>query len=113
MRSNGLWLAALIGVGTLLPVTGNARTDVSVGINVGPPPAPVVVAPPPPVAQPGYVWAPGYWGWEGYRYVWVEGRWMAPRPGYGWVAPRWERRGPNWFFVEGYWAPHHHNGRRW
>lgn len=113
MRNRSFLLAGLIGMGALMSAAAvHARTDVNVGINVGPPPAPVVVAPPPPV-QPGYVWAPGYWAWDGYRYAWVEGRWIAPRAGYAWVAPRWERRGPNWFFVDGYWAPHHHHGRRW
>jgi len=113
MRTRKTLLSLLIAAAVALPVAGNARTDVSVGINLGPPPAPVVVAPPP-APYPGYVWAPGYWAWDGYRHVWVEGRWLAPRAGYYWVSPHWERRGPNWFFVEGRWAAHnHHPGRRW
>ena len=95
----------------VLPVAGQARTDISVGIQIGPPPAPAVVVRPP-VPQPGYVWAPGYWGWDGYRYVWVEGHWMAPRPGHYWMAPHWERRGPNWVFIDGRWAANHYPGHR-
>jgi len=29
----------------------------------------------PPV--PGFVWACGYWHWDGVRYVWIDGRWQA------------------------------------
>jgi hypothetical protein len=109
MHARKLLFALLITAGVASPAASQARTDFSVGINIGPPPPQVIVAPPP---RPNYVWAPGYWAWDGYRYVWVGGQWMAPRPGYVWVAPRWERRGPQWFFVEGRWAPHHGGPRR-
>ena len=113
MRTRNLLLGLLIAAGVALPAAGQARTDFSLGINVGPPPAPVVVAPPPPV-EPGYVWTPGYWAWDGYRHVWVEGRYVAPRPGYVWVPPYWDRRGPRHYFVEGRWVPEHgRHGHRW
>src|SRR5262249_50762089 len=107
MRTRKNILAAiLLAAGLLSPIVSQARTDVSVGINFGPPPAPVVVAPPPP-PQPTYIWSPGYYGWDGYRYVWVDGRYIAPRPGYLWVPAHWERRGPRHFFVDGRWVSHH------
>jgi hypothetical protein len=44
---------------------------------VSPPPAPIPIVeqvPPPP---PGYyVWRPGHWRWNGYRYVWVRGHYV-------------------------------------
>ena len=64
-----------------------------------PPPAPVYEVAPPP--RHGYVWAPGYYRWEGGRHIWTPGRWMAERVGYRWIPDRWER-GPNgWYHVAG------------
>ncbi len=58
-----------------------------------------------PVARPGYVWAPGFWFWEGRRHVWHPGHWVVERPGYIWVADGWEQRGPRWHYNPGHWEP--------
>ena len=51
-------------------------------------PPPVVVETPVPAPGPGYVWAPGYYRWDGGAYVWVPGTWLiAPWPGAHWVPP--------------------------
>lgn len=82
------------------------RHGVSIGVDIGaPPPAPVEVIPP---APPGYVWNPGYWAWNGFRYVWVQGHWVAAAPvyappAYGWVGPRW-----NWGWREEHPEHEHH-----
>jgi hypothetical protein len=50
------------------------------------------------------VWIPGYYRWDGRRYVWVGGRYVRPpRPGAVWVAGVWrpERGGQVWH--AGYW----------
>lgn len=98
---------ALIGLlclgtaGTTYTPPAEARTYVDLDINV-PPPAPryerVVV-------RPGYVWAPGYYRWEGGRHVWVNGYYMRARPGWVWVPHHWVQ-GPRggWHFVPGHWA---------
>ena len=66
-----------------------------------PPPAPVYEVVPAP--RVGYVWAPGYYRWDGGRHIWTPGRWLAQRVGYRWVPDRWEH-GPNgWYFVAGRW----------
>jgi hypothetical protein len=115
MRTKNLLWSLLIAAGiALVPAASQADSRVSIGVAVGPPPPPVVMAPAP---APGYVWAPGYWAWNGYRHVWVEGYWMAVRPGYAWVPDRWERRGPRWHHVHGHWNPRHtgrgfHGGHR-
>jgi WXXGXW repeat (2 copies) len=60
-----LFAAAL----TLTPISGLAA-----GLVVGvAPPATVVETPPPPPPPPANVWAPGYWAWDGTKYVWVPG----------------------------------------
>src|SRR4051794_18650065 len=64
-----------------------AHAQINVSINLAPPaPQHEVI----PVMQPGYVWAPGYWGWSGERHVWVRGRPIAQREGYRWAPDRWD-----------------------
>ena len=66
-------------------------------------------APPPPrderapAPRDGYVWAPGYWEWNGRAYSWVSGRFMFDHHGAHWVADRWEQAGPHWQRVAGHW----------
>jgi hypothetical protein len=92
-----LFGAALI----LAPVSSIARVGIVVGIA---PPAPVVETVPPPPPPPGNVWQPGYWAWDGTKYVWVPGVYVvAPYPGAVWVAGHWVRRGPGWVWVDGHW----------
>ena len=86
-----------------------ARVDVSVVIGV---PPPAVVVETAPVIQPGYVYAPGYWGWDGHRHVWIRGRTIVERPGYAWVSDRWVSDGGRYRFVPGYWeAAKSHPGK--
>ncbi|MES1258031.1 MAG: YXWGXW repeat-containing protein [Acidobacteriota bacterium] len=86
-----------------------ARTNVFVGIGVGPaygpaypvsgnnyypnyyppPPPPPVVAYAQPAPAPGYVWVGGYWYPSGPRYAWRAGYWVRPPwRGAQWVSPR-------------------------
>ena len=71
---------------------------------IAPQPPPVQYVDVEPRPRPGYVWARGYWNWEGGRYVPVRGHWEAERPGYRYVHPYWEQRGNNWHWHEGAWA---------
>lgn len=66
-----------------------------------PPPQRVVEVEPGP--RNGYVWAHGYWRWEGGRYVAVPGHWEVVRPGYRYVHPHWEQRGDGWHWRVGGW----------
>ena len=78
--------------------------QVSLGINIGPPPPPRVVRVRPAVPGPGYYWVDGYWFPVGNRYRWHEGYWT--RPPYGgarWVAPRHEGER----YYNGYWEGDH------
>jgi hypothetical protein len=71
------------------------------------PPAPrYEQIPSPPGAS--YYWEPGYWSWNGYRYVWVHGHYgYRPYSGAIWRPGHW-RQGPNgWYWVPGHWrAPY-------
>ncbi len=74
---------------------------VVVDVDVAPPPMQVEVVPGP---RAGFVWAPGYWNWDGNRHVWVGGHWIHERVGYHWVPEAWVQVGPRWHFQRGHWA---------
>ncbi|UGQ48295.1 hypothetical protein [Massilia endophytica] len=65
------------------------------------PPAPRHESIPP--ARRGYVWTPGYWNWNGHRYVWVKGKYVRARAGYNWSEPVWMERDGRWEFQRGEW----------
>ena len=54
-------------------------------------------------ARDGYVWAPGYWDWNGHAYTWVSGRYIYEHRGAHWVPDRWEQAGSHWQRVSGHW----------
>ena len=60
-----------------------------------------------PVAPgPGYIWAPGYWGWSGDDYYWVPGTWViAPQPGFLWTPGWWGFSTGFYRWHPGYWGP--------
>src|SRR6185312_12596891 len=96
-----LILATLSMSLTACVVERPARRHAVVEVNVRPPAPRVVVVP---AARVGYVWAPGFWRWNGRQHVWIEGRWLPERRGWHWVPDRWEERGSRWHFEEGHWA---------
>jgi len=65
------------------------------------PPAPRVEVIP--AAREGYVWAPGYWNWNGTSYVWVDGRYLQDQSGAVYVAPRWEASNGRYAFYGERW----------
>ena len=74
--------------------------------------APVVIrqAPPPAVEEvipsspgPRYVWAPGYWVWNG-RWLWQAGHWtVPPRERAVWQPGHWAERHGEWYWEPGRW----------
>ena len=56
-----------------------------------------------PAIPPGYVWAPGYWAWNGDRHLWVHGRTIVQRVGYRWEPDRWEQRDRAYYRHPGHW----------
>ena len=92
-----LLAAGMIG-GAAIPLQSMAQ--VSVELNFGPPPPRYEVVPAP---RHGYIWAPGYWGWNGHRHVWYEGHWEHARPGYAYRAPQWVERNGRWYHEASRW----------
>jgi len=81
-----------------------AFAQVSIGIRIGPPPAPRVVHLRPASPGPEFFWVEGYWYPVGNHYKWHEGYWSRP-PYFGarWIAPRHDGQR----FFEGYWEGEH------
>ena len=82
-----------------------AYAQVSFNISIAPPAPQYEVVP---ILQPGYVWAPGYWGWNGDRHIWIRGRSIMQREGYSWAPDRWDQRNNNYYRTAGHWE--HDNG---
>ena len=92
-------VASLFAAGAAIaPQLSSAAVEVHVG--VAPPEARYEAVPPP---RHGYVWAPGYWAWNGHKHVWKSGHWVKERHGHHYVAENWEHRGDRWYFHNGHW----------
>jgi hypothetical protein len=107
IQADGALHHALLGVvaaiclgGCVATVRAPAPAYYGVEVDVAPPPPLVVEVPPP---RAGFVWAPGYYNWNGHQHVWVEGRFIAERPGYRWAPDHWEQHNGRWRFAKGHW----------
>jgi hypothetical protein len=56
-----------------------------------------------PVMRPGWVWAPGYWNWNGHRYVWVSGHRVRAHRGQHWRPHQWVEDHGRWRMDRGHW----------
>ena len=82
----------------------SAKAQVSVGIEIGAPPAPRVVAVRPVAPAPDYLWVDGYWYPVNGHYHWHAGYWTRPPyAGAHWVAPRHDGQR----YYGGYWDGDH------
>jgi hypothetical protein len=102
-RGRSTFVASFIGASLLIAVfllCGTVRAQVSIGIQIGAPPPPRVVAVVPPTPGPDFFWVEGYWYPVGRHYKWHGGYWTRPPyAGARWVAPRHD--GERYF--AGYW----------
>ncbi|MGH8713612.1 MAG: YXWGXW repeat-containing protein [Casimicrobiaceae bacterium] len=95
-----LLAVALAAASLALPLGAQARLDVD--INIAPPPPRYEVVPPPRV---GFVWAPGYWAWDGghHRHTWRKGQYIRERHGERWTPSQWAERDGRYHFDPGHW----------
>ena len=78
--------------------------QLSIGVRIGPPPAPRVIRVRPPAPGPDFYWVDGYWFADGGRYHWHDGYWTRPPyAGAHWVGPRHE----GGMFYAGFWDGDH------
>lgn len=92
-----LCAAALLSSAAFLPLQASA--DVLIVHDAPPPPRHEVV----PAARHGYEWAPGYWNWNGHRYIWVKGHWEHVHPGMAYHHPEWRQGDHGWELDRGGW----------
>ena len=95
--------AALViaAIGTAaMPTAAHAQVNLNIVIG-NPPPPPRYEAVP--RARPGYVWAPGYWNWDGHKHVWSDGHWERERSGYIYESAEWHQHNGQWKLNKGGW----------
>ena len=102
LQRGRIWGAAVLLASTLAAAPACATSAHGrIYVRTGPP-APIAaqrVAP-----RRGYVWVPGYYRWDGRRYVWIAGEYVRPpRARAVWVPGRWSRDRRGWFWIEGRW----------
>src|SRR5262249_3065602 len=109
IKSKLIAAAALtLGMAAIAPTQALAQVGVSLVIGNAPPPPRFESVPP---ARVGYVWAPGYWNWDGYRHVWVGGHWMPERRGYRYHPAEWVRVDNGWRLQQGGWNTYYESPR--
>ena len=92
-------IALCLGLGTLgATVAMPAAADV--WVSIGPPAPRYEVVP---VLEPGWVWAPGYWAWNGHRYHWVSGHRIRAQHNAHYVPHRWVHDHGRWRLENGHW----------
>jgi hypothetical protein len=107
-----LCTAALIAAtgGALIPLQANAQVGVSVVIGNRPPPVRYEPVPPP---RAGYIWAPGYWNWDGRRHIWAGGHWEQVHNYREYRPAQWRHGQRGWELDRGGWydrpGRHHYN----
>jgi hypothetical protein len=92
-------------LGTLLAVSlgslvGSVGAQTHIIVRTAPPPPREERIPP---GRRGYVWANGYWDWNGRRYVWRPGHWERARAGHHYRPDRWVERNGSWVRERGGW----------
>ncbi len=81
------------------------QIGVGISVRIGPPALPVYAQPICP--GPGYLWTPGYWGWnDDGGYYWVPGTWVVAPVGMLWTPGYWGWGGGFYAWHAGYWGPH-------
>ena len=101
------WIGMLLLAGALFAGPPAAFSQVSIGIQIGAPPPPQVIAVRPPCPDPEdneFVWINGYWYPGDGHYYWHRGYWTRPPyVGAAWIVPHYaEGR-----YYAGYWSGPH------
>lgn len=104
MKPITMYAAAMLAISTaaFAPVQAMAQgSSVSIVISNAPPPPRFESVPAP---RRGYVWAPGYWNWNGSRHVWNDGQWLRERNGNQYRRAEWVQENNRRRFNQGGWV---------
>jgi hypothetical protein len=95
----------LLAIPAALSSTSSAQIGIGISVHIGPPALPVYEQPICPGA--GYLWTPGYWGWnDDGGYYWVPGTWVVAPVGMLWTPGYWGWNNGLYVWNGGYWGPH-------
>jgi hypothetical protein len=83
-----------------LPTQAMAQVSINILLGDAPPPVRYEVVPPP---RNGYLWAPGYWNWNGNQHVWSTGHWERNRVDHRYDQPQWRQESDGWRLDRGGW----------
>jgi hypothetical protein len=104
VRNKARWLFVIVALMSLTAAS-YAQIGIGISVRVGPPALPVYAQPICPGA--GYMWTPGYWGWnDDAGYYWVPGTWVVAPVGLLWTPGYWGWGGGFYAWHAGYWGPH-------
>jgi YXWGXW repeat-containing protein len=105
MNLRNLLLACALGGAVAAGAAIPAAAQVYGGVYVQTaPPAPIYETVPS-APGPGYYWVPGYWTWNGYRYVWRHGYYAyPPYSGARWVPGHWAHGPYGYYWKPGHWS---------
>lgn len=98
-------LLLAVSSSALLPFTASAQVNININLGEAPPPLRFESIP---ASRDGYLWAPGYWNWDGSRHVWSAGHWERVRRDEDYVRPEWRQENGKWHLVQGGWKKNHH-----
>jgi hypothetical protein len=102
----GIVIRSMLFAVVMLGFSHGAFAQIGVSVGFGPPLLPIYQQPLLP--GDGYLWAPGYWGYDysANDYYWVPGTWVyPPQPGFLWTPGYWGWGGGGYYFNQGYWGP--------
>jgi hypothetical protein len=99
MNARKSLLALCIAAGSIATLGGTPALA-EVYVRIGPPPPRYEAVP---VVRPGWIWEPGYWNWNGRRYVWVGGHRVRAHRGQHWTPHRWVEDHGRWRMDRGHW----------
>ena len=102
----GIVVRSLMFAVVLLAFSHGAFGQIGISVGFGPPLLPIYEQPILP--GDGYLWAPGYWGYDSSAndYYWVPGTWVyPPQAGFLWTPGYWGWGGGGYYFNQGYWGP--------
>jgi len=99
MNARKTLLALCIAAGPLTTL-GLTPALADIYVRVAPPPPRQEVVP---TIRSGWVWQPGYWNWNGHRYIWVRGHRVRAHRGAHWVPYAWREDGGRWRMDRGHW----------
>lgn len=92
----------VVAAAMLISAVAPAFSADAIEIDVAPPPPRAIKVP---ASRPGFVWAPGYYRWDGHAHIWVDGRFIRERAGAHWIPEHWDKHHGRYRFVSGHWEP--------